>query len=70
MSVTPSYSIADIMTNILATIQNIIGEVAKVLAENAGVVATVVVIGGVAMLLWRYGSRLFSGISGIFRRLF
>jgi hypothetical protein len=70
MSITPSYSLADIMANILAAIQNIIGEVAKVLAENAGTIATVVIIGGVAMLLWRYGSRIFSGISGMFRRFF
>jgi hypothetical protein len=70
MSITPSYTLADIMTNILTAIQNIIGEVAKVLAENAGVIATVVIIGGVAMLLWRYGSRIFSGVSGMFRRFF
>ncbi len=70
MSVTPTYTLADIMQNILTAIQNILGEVAKVIAENAGVIATVVVIGGVALLLWRYGSRIFSGITGMFRRLF
>jgi hypothetical protein len=70
MSTTPTYTLADIMANILAAIQNIIGEVAKVLAENAGVIATVVIIGGVAFLLWRYGSRIFSGITGMFRRFF
>ncbi len=69
-AVSPTYTLADIMSNILTAIENIIGEVAKVLAENAGTVATVVVIGGVAMLLWRYGSRIFSGISGMFRRFF
>ncbi len=70
MSTTPTYTLADIMQNILTAIENIIGEVSKVLAENAGIVATVVVIGGVAMLLWRYGTRIFSGISGLFRRIF
>lgn len=70
MSITPTYSLADIMTNILAAIQNIIGEVCKVIAENAGVVATVLVIGGVAFLLFRYGSRIFRGITGWFRGLF
>jgi len=70
MSVTPTYTLADIMTNILTAIQNILGEVAKVIAENAGVIATVLVIGGVAFLLWRYGSRIFSSITGLFRRIF
>ncbi|MEM1562951.1 MAG: hypothetical protein QXV75_08220 [Candidatus Bathyarchaeia archaeon] len=70
MSVTPSYTLADIMQNILTAIQNILGEVAKVIAENAAVVATVLVIGGVALLLWRYGSRIFRGITGLFRGLF
>jgi hypothetical protein len=70
MSITPTYSLADIMQNILTAIQNILGEVAKVIAENAGIIATVVVIGGVAFLLWRYGSRIFSGITGMFRRIF
>ncbi len=48
-------------------IQNILGEVASVLAENASVIATVVVIGGVAALLWRYGGNIIRGVTGIFR---
>jgi len=70
MSTTPAYTLADILQNILTAIQNIIGEVAKVIAENAGVIATVLVIGGVAFLMWRYGSRIFRGITGLFRGLF
>jgi hypothetical protein len=68
--VTPTYTLADIMGNILVAIENIIGEIAKVIAENAGVIATVVIIGGIALLLWRYGSRIISGVSGMFRRFF
>ncbi len=70
MSQPTGYTLADIMQNILTAIQNIIGEVAHVLADNASIIATVVVIGGVATLLWRYGGKIFSGITGMFKRLF
>lgn len=67
---TPQYTLADVMTNILTAIQDIIGSIASTLAENAGVVASVLVIGGLAMMMVRYGSRIFRGFSGFFRGLF
>lgn len=67
---TPTYTIGEIMSNILAAIQDILGEVARVIAENASVIATVMVIGGLAVMLWRYGRRIFGGISAWFRGLF
>ena len=70
MSLTPTYTLADVMTNILTAIQDILGEVAKVIAENAPTIATVLVIGGLAYVMVRYGSRVFRGVSGFFRGLF
>jgi len=67
---TPTYTLADIMTNILSAIQDILGEVAKVIAENASVIASVLVLGGLAYTMVRYGSRIFRGVAGFFRGLF
>ena len=59
-----------ILTNILNAIQTIIGEVASVIAENASTIATLMVLGGLVMVLVRYGSRIFRGITGWFRAFF
>ena len=67
---TPAYTISDIVNNILVAIQDIIGEVANVLAANASNIATALVVGGFAYLLMRYGSRVFRGITGLFRGMF
>jgi len=67
---TPTYTLADIMTNILTAIQDVLGEVAKTIAENASVIASVIVLGGLAYVMVRYGSRIFRGVSGFFRGLF
>jgi len=67
---TPAYTIADIINNILVAIQDILGEVASVLAQNASNIATVLVIGGLAYMLMRYGSRVFRGVTGWFRGFF
>ena len=67
---TPAYTIGEVLNYILTAIQDILGEVAKTIAENASVIATVVVLGGLGLALWRYGSRIFRGIAGWFRGLF
>jgi len=64
---TPVYTLADVMNNILVALQDILGEVAKTIAENAGVIATVLVLGGLTYVLVRYGARIFRGIAGFFR---
>jgi len=64
---TPTYTLADIMSNILAAIQDILGEMAKVIAENASVIATLVVLGGLSYSMVRYGSRIFRGVASFFR---
>jgi len=69
MSLTPTYTLADVMQNILTAIQDILGEVAKVIAENAATVATVIVVGGMATMLVKYGSKIFRSVSGLFRGL-
>jgi len=64
---TPAFTLADVMTNILIALQDILGNVAQVLAQNANVIATVLVLGGLTYVLVRYGRRIFSGLAGFFR---
>ena len=66
----PGYTLAEVLNNILTAIQDILYYVASAIAENASVIATVVVIGALAFLVMRYGSRIFSGITGWLRGIF
>ena len=70
MSMTPTYTLSDVMQNILTAIQDILGEVAKTIAENASTIATVIVVGGLATMMVKYGSKIFRGVSGFFKGLF
>jgi len=67
---TPTYTLSDILTNMLNAIQDILGSIASVVAENASTIATVVVLGGLTYAMITYGSRLFRSIFGWFRGLF
>jgi predicted PurR-regulated permease PerM len=64
------YTLADVLTNILTALQDILYYVANAIAENASVIATVVVIGAIAFLVMRYGTRIFRGVTGWLRGLF
>jgi len=64
------YTLADVLTNILTALQDILYYVSTAIAENASVIATVVVIGAIAVLVMRYGSRIFRGVTGWLRGLF
>jgi len=64
------YTLADVLTNILTALQDILYYVANAIAENASVIATVVVIGAIAFLVMRYGSRIFRGVTSWLRGFF
>jgi len=66
----PPYTLADVLTNILTALQDILYYVSTAIAENASVIATVVVIGAIAFLVMRYGTRIFRGVTGWLRGLF
>jgi len=65
MSTVPS--LATILTEILNTLQTVMYEVAHAIYENASVLATAMVLGGVAFVVMRYGSRIFRGLTGWLR---
>ena len=64
------YTLQEVLNNILTAIQDILYYVSSAIAENASVIATVVVVGGLAFLLMRYGSRIFSGVTRWVRGFF
>ncbi len=66
----PPYTLADVLTNILTALQDILYYISSAIAENASVIATVVIIGAIAFLVMRYGSRIFKGVTGWLRGLF
>jgi len=65
-----AYTLADVLTNILNALQDTLYYISSAIAENASVIATVVVIGALAALVMRYGSRIFSGVTGWLRGFF
>jgi len=68
MSTVPS--LATILTEVLNALQTIMYEVAHAIYENASVLATAMVLGGIAFVVYRYGSRLIRGLGTWFRGLF
>jgi cobalamin synthase len=64
------YTLAEVLQNILSAIQDILYYVSSAIADNASVIATVVVIGALAFAVMRYGSRIFGGVTGWLRGLF
>ncbi|MEM1563000.1 MAG: hypothetical protein QXU09_04810 [Thermoproteota archaeon] len=64
------YTLAEVLTNILTALQDILYYVSTAIADNASVIATVVIVGAIAFLVMRYGSRIFKGVTGWLRGLF
>jgi hypothetical protein len=64
------YTLADVLSNVLSALQDILYYVSSAIAANAQVIATVVVVGALVYLVWRYGSRIFRGVTGWLRGLF
>jgi len=54
-----AYTLADILNSMLTAIQDVLGNIAAAIADNAGVIGTLVVLGGLTYGVVRYGSRVF-----------
>jgi len=65
-----SYTLADVLDRILVAIQDTIYHIADAIASNASIIATAVVVGGLAFMIMRYGTRIFRGVTGWLRGLF
>ena len=65
-----AYTLTDILNSMLTAVQDILGNVATAIADNAYVIGTVVVLGGLTYAVVRYGSRLMRSITGWLGALF
>jgi len=63
-------TLADVLTNVLNAVVTVLYEITRVIAQNASVIATIIIVGGLAFLAWRYGRRIFAGIRGMLGALF
>jgi hypothetical protein len=58
------------ITNAITALANIIGGVAGAISQYANTIGTIIVVGGVAYLAWRYMDRIVPFIRGLFGRIF
>jgi len=68
MSAEPT--LGDVLNSIMNTIVQVLSNVVNVIAQNAGTIATILVIGGLVFVTVRYGKRIFAGISDFLKGLF
>ena len=65
-----SYTLNDILNSFLTAVQDVLGNVASAIADNASVIASLVVLGGLTMVIARYGTNIFRRITGWLGALF
>jgi hypothetical protein len=58
------------ITNAILALANIMGGVATALSQYASTIGTLLVIGGIGYLAWRYIDRIVPFLRGIFGRFF
>lgn len=59
--------LTDVLNQVLTGIQTILYDIASAIASNAQVIATVVVVGAIAFMVLRFGTRIFRGVTGWLR---
>lgn len=67
---TPAFTVGDILNAILGALQDVIGYIATAIAENAQVIAQVIVLGSLVAAVGMVGYRAFRRFSGWLRGLF
>lgn len=65
-----TYTLTDVFNNLLTAIQDILGEVAATIADNASTIASIVVLGGLMTGVMYFGGRALGGITRWVRGLF
>lgn len=63
-------SLADTLSSFLSSIVGVLSSVATAIADNADVIATVMIVGALTFIVIRYGTRIMNSITGWFRGLF
>ncbi len=67
---TPTVDLGALINTVVNTLVTIFQTIINVIAENASAIATLIVVGGIAYLVYRYGRRYLSGLIEWFRGLF
>ena len=67
---TPVIDLGSLINNVVNTLINIFQTIVNVISENANAIATLIVVGGIAYLVYRYGRRYLTGLMEWFRGLF
>ncbi len=63
-------SLTTALTDTLDAITTIIDQIAQTISANAGVIATVLIVGAVAYGVYKVGQRVLGGVGGWFRNFF
>ena len=65
-----AYTLTDVLNAMLTGIQDILGNVATAIADNASVIASLIVLGGLIFGVVRFGSSAIRRITGMVSGLF
>lgn len=65
-----AYTLVDVLNALMAGIQDTLYFIAKAVADNAQVIATIVIVGVLAYAVMRFGSRIFRSVTGWLSGLF
>jgi len=65
-----AYTLTDVMNSLLTAVQEILGNIAQAIVDNAAVIAQIIVIGGLVFGVVRFGSSVVRRITGFARGLF
>lgn len=65
-----AYTLADVLNAMLTGIQDILGNVATAIADNASVIASIIVIGGLVFGVVRFGTAALRRVTGLVTGLF
>ncbi len=65
-----TYTLNDVLNSFLTAVQDILGYVASAISDNAELIASIVVLGGLTMIVARYGTQVFRRITGWLGALF
>jgi hypothetical protein len=57
------------ITNAIQALANVLGGVASAISQYASTIGTIVVVGGIAVLAWRYMDRVVPFMRGLFGRI-
>ncbi|WP_174591890.1 hypothetical protein [Methanocella conradii] len=60
-------TITTVVTDVFNSILTIVDQVAQTIAANAGVFAQVLIVGGIAYVVYRFGTGLVRRLAGLFR---